>query len=209
MVSSWTEQDLAEAYKTACINGDFGSGGDLYAGGIEFDPVDMDNDGEDIEQDPVKPDSDNPCFDFLQQVRKETAGLAPEQEDAVQEEVEPEEALLEKDLKGLPESERKMVRSILSGTNPSEPFQVDGPGTSDQVHQRDHPEYLPWTLLDALLIPGENIMNKLWRFLVRLRASKGGCDRGFLKNPLSARRASKGLNWYQQLGLCMLMYAYV
>lgn len=59
--------------------------------------------------------------------------------------------------------------------------------------------YLPSTLLEALLAKGCP-WNALWRFIVRLRSAKGGCDLRWIPNPINARRSSSKLNWHQWLG---------
>ena len=60
----------------------------------------------------------------------------------------------------------------------------------------------PMNLHDALLAfpdctEGPEMWDRLWRLCMYLRHWHGGCDRLWIKNPRSARKASSKLNWYQ------------
>ena len=62
------------------------------------------------------------------------------------------------------------------------------------------PGHLPLTLVEAMACPGDR-WNALWRMALRLRSTRGGVDRRWINNPRKARRASRGLNWFQCLVL--------
>ena len=86
------------------------------------------------------------------------------------------------------------LRHIMESENPQEPF-----GCERQSPNRKHGEdRVPTTLREALEMDG-CMFNALFRLALKLRSLKGGMDSGFLPNPKNARRASNGLNWYQQL----------
>lgn len=170
-------------------------------GTVDLDPVDVDSD-EEVPPAPAPADT-NPCFDLLQQIRQDTSAIDLSAEpDTEHPQVDPAQVQEDAEMKGMPD--RELLEKVLNANNPSEPFNTDGPKPTDH---KDDPEYLPSTLHEALGLKGTDFMNKCFRFLVRLRASKGGCDRGFLPNPRSARRASKALNWHQQLDFFILFYA--
>ena len=57
---------------------------------------------------------------------------------------------------------------------------------------------LPATLLETMNANGSR-WNAIFRFAVRLRSSRGGCDTQFLPNARHARRCSRKLNWHQYL----------
>lgn len=65
------------------------------------------------------------------------------------------------------------------------------------------PKLLPLTLLEAMkdgTSYGRDCQwNALFRFVVRLRSAKGGCDTQWVTNALHARRCSRALNWHQYL----------
>ena len=75
--------------------------------------------------------------------------------------------------------------------------------TSDDKNVSDG-TFLPTTLQQALdMCAGKGdfaFWNSLLRLVIKLRCANGGCDTGFVRNGWSCRRASKDLNWYQQLG---------
>ena len=60
--------------------------------------------------------------------------------------------------------------------------------------------FLPASLQEVMRARGCR-WNALFRFAVRLRSAKGGCDTQWIANARHARRASRNLNWYQCLGM--------
>ena len=181
-------EDLEASYRSACMNGAFGPGGHFWCGAAEPELDELPE-----EEAAAGQASENPCFQFLEQVRTEADNLRsaegdPHPDDQVVPDYE------ENHLTGAPDLEQ--LNGLLNAKNSMEAFRTDSLGspTGDVAD----PEYTPKTLREALLLPG-NYFNKLFRFMVHLRCGKGGADFGFLKNPRSCRRASRGLNWYQLL----------
>lgn len=69
-------------------------------------------------------------------------------------------------------------------------------GNSATVEPSDK---MPSTLLAAMTESGCR-WNSLFRFIVRLRSAKGGCDTRWISHAKNVRRASVKLNWHQLLG---------
>ena len=88
------------------------------------------------------------------------------------------------------------LRHIMESGNPEEPFGCERQSPNRKKSGEDQ---IPTTLREALRMDG-CMFNALFRLALKLRSLKGGMDSGFLPNPKNARRASSGLNWYQQLG---------
>ena len=92
-------------------------------------------------------------------------------------------------------SDMEALMQLIATKNASEPFKSEA-GRSPK--SRDAGNHLPTTLREALKLKG-CLFTNLVRLAIKLRNAHGGMDVGFLPNAMNCRKASKGLNWYQQL----------
>lgn len=193
-VSSRSAEQLEKEYRDACEDGMFDSGNPLGSTPGQLDPDEDEDAGV-----PPAQKSDNPCLDLLKHVAAEAKSWvgtdqkeAPEGEEPASAKP-PEQA----DLDGVPD--RRELECLTDAKNNAEPFGTEAFGSPHrEKHTDDH--YLPKTLSDMLTLKGD-FWNKLLRFAVHLRCSPHGIDSGFLKNPLTCRKASRKLNWHQPLGI--------
>lgn len=193
-VCSRSVEQLEQEYKDACANGLFDSGNELGAAPGQWDA----DEAEDSWQ-PPKQNSENPCLDLLKHVASEAQswvglGEAEEPDVAEQPSAKPDHAA---DLDGVPD--RAELECLTAAKNSEEPFGTEAFGSPQQEKHKDE-NYLPKSLADVLTLKG-NFWNKLLRFAVYLRCSPHGIDSGFVRNPLTCRKASRKLNWHQHLGI--------
>lgn len=193
-VSNTTPERLEMEYREAVANGVFSDGGDLCPvdGEFDMDEADAPEGLEGVQ-------SENPCFDLLQQIKSSTVDMLDPEKNQ-DEGLESAEAVAcsdgpkEGDLDGVPDQEQ--IEKLTTATSSLRPFRSELYGSPGNKADDD---YMPKTLAEALSLKG-NFFNKVFRFAVQLRAGPGGCDSGFVKNPLLCRKSSKKLNWCQILG---------
>ena len=137
------------------------------------------------------PDIENEAEQFLQQLQTETVFNDPN----VETEVPDEEKIVDMELAKVPDQQqmRRLLEkpeALVSHEEASAPPQQStGSG-----------EFMPWSLGDALDLQGDTF-NGLFRFAVRLRSARGGCDTNWVRHGRNLRRASTSLNWHQFLEL--------
>ena len=134
---------------------------------------------------------ENEAEQFLQQLQTETVFNDPN----VETEVPDEEKIVDMELAKVPDQQqmRRLLEkpeALVSHEEASAPPQQStGSG-----------EFMPWSLGDALDLQGDTF-NGLFRFAVRLRSARGGCDTNWVRHGRNLRRASTSLNWHQFLEL--------
>lgn len=197
-LASWTEKCLEDVYKKAVEDGHFGYGGQF----CWFEPTDQQPEDEEMLEGNIGKGEnaveENPAFDLLQQMQAERASLEPAHGDGPEE---PADELCEEkqDLANCPDQDQICSLLQVKGS-------ADLPFSSEmQTGQKDGPNMLPSTVAEVFTLQG-SLINRLFRLAVKLRASRGGADVGFIKNPQNARRASKDLNWFQCQGIVLVCF---
>lgn len=171
---------LEKAYRNACETGVFA--------------VTPEQEEQAVEEDDEHVDRQNECADFLEALHCETKTLrTPFDEEETNNKAAAGAAEREDDLADVPDKEN--VEKVLDASDACQPFRTD---VSPNSKDRNDPNYLPKTLQDALRIRGDK-WNALLRLCIKLRTGKGGCDTMWIKNHVSARHASRSLNWHQHL----------
>lgn len=92
-------------------------------------------------------------------------------------------------------SDVEQLRKLLTIKNHEEPFAHEAGNSPVRSGKSNE---LPTTLGDALKMKG-CLFTNLVKLAIRLRNGQGGMDVGFLPNAKNCRKASRSLNWYQQL----------
>ncbi|CAK9003093.1 ZnF_CDGSH domain-containing protein [Durusdinium trenchii] len=163
-----------------------------YEGSFQMDfepePDEMEFQAEDAVAD-QKPD----CLSLLTRLQEESRRVMEEahqtEEPNAPEPTQPRE--IEVDLQDLPD--KAELIGLCEKENVQCPFRSE---TSVSPKGRAKDDYLPSTLTEALQMKGD-MWNNLFRLVLRIRSTKGGCDVGFLRNARNCRRAAKTLNWHQ------------
>ena len=133
---------------------------------------------------------DNECHQVLSQLQRDTMFVDPEA---------PEDTV--------PEQDAEIAFGKVKDQDVWEGLITDNANQASDDGPVERVSGLPRTLLQAMQEPGCKF-NSLFRLAVALRSQKGGVDVKWLKNPQKMRKASQGLNWYQQLGLPGLIYSF-
>ncbi len=197
-LASWTESCLKDVYAKAIEDGHFGYGGQFcWSEPTDQQPEDEDVSEGNIAKGPNEAEA-NAAFDLLQQMQAERDSLAPSRGDG---EEEPADALSEekRDLADCPDQDQ--LRSLLNMQG-----SADLPFSSEmRASEKDGLNVLPSTVAEVFALQG-SLINRLFRLAVKLRASRGGADVGFIKNPQNARRASRNLNWFQCQGIVLVCF---
>ena len=133
------------------------------------------------------------CMGFLDQVRSEAKMMQEDVEEGADDKVHFPD-VLDRQIAELPDSGH--MKHIFEAESPLDPFRMECSRSPRNSIDRCS---LPSTLSEALEIArkGSCLFNALIRLIIRLRSSRGGSDLGWLPNPRSSRKASKGLNWHQ------------
>ena len=174
-VSGFTAEHLLSMYQAACDTSTFASTDEIAEDeGLEEAEGTTEN---------------NECANLLQHLADEAASMKEneiqdeKQDEAGQQQgsTDPEDV----ELKTMPDKEE--FQALLA---PDSSNDIDAGG-------------LPATLLDALNRPGD-FFNSLFRLVVKLRSVRGASDHSWIPNALNARKAARGLNWHQHLGMQVL-----
>ena len=167
------EKSLENAYRKHCSD----TTSDRFMEG-DFAEVDMDEFMEQGSGVDLDEGSNDPAFDIIETVQRETIFVDPEEDDSVLDRA----GVVDPELERMADKEDMM--HLLAG----EGEEAD-----------EGKEDMPSTLLGAMSSKGD-VWNSLFRFVVRLRSSSGGCDVRWVPNARHVRRASSKLNWHQCLG---------
>lgn len=146
----------------------------------------------------VQPIADVSCSDLVSQVAIEGKFIMEDPGQEMDHEAADAEDL---EMKRIPDGEQ--IKKLVDKDNVMEPFRTETSRSPKGKGEQD-PDFLPSTLrevfdMKCVKVDKSNIWNPLFRLAVRLRCGKGGMDSIFVRNHRSCRRASKALNWHQQL----------
>lgn len=119
----------------------------------------------------------DPALDLLEGLQRETVFVDPDEEDDVVERSQVD------DWGDMPDKDQ--LDKLLNEED-------------DQQPQEQASERMPGSLLEAMQCKG-CVWNALFRYVVRLRSSPGGCDVRWVPRAREVRRRSPTLNWHQYL----------
>ena len=166
-----TEEAVGKAYRKLCTDNPSKPFGDqeheLDQMEVEIPDMCLDENGE----------PKDPAVELLAGIQSETTFVDPELQQPA---TNPEDT---SDLDKMPDGDN--IKQMLAQ-------QEEGNDDNDL----DGQVFLPSTLLEAMKASGDR-WNALWRFVLKLRSSPGGCDVRWVPNPRGMRRTSAGLNWHQ------------
>lgn len=165
------------------------------------DPEDGDPLEELEEEEDVKPHakSKTECEEFLEHLQQDAECnrmWASEDPDAFAAQDQEDPLGVDAETKDLPDGE--LLKHLCTLANVAEAFGMET-AVSPKSGERREGNHLPSSLLEAVQMKGD-LFNSLFRLLVRLRSAKGGMDTMWIRNSRNSRRASRSLNWHQQLG---------
>ena len=154
---------------------------------------------EDVMEEDARPPED--CVSFLKNLQSEHQLLRDHEGAEGEAKDMPNE--IHSSIRDVPDA--KQLQDVLESSSAKDPFRLES-SRSPKNGMDKHS--LPSTLLEALALQerGGCVFNGLFRLVVRLRSARGGSDLGWVKNPRSCCRASRGLNWHQLLGLFLLHF---
>lgn len=178
---------LEKQYRKACNDTD----GSIFETDLDEEfQEEKDIDENDTRND--NPDGEMSCADVIAHIQQEAKFMADlDADDAIPPSDEP----LEMEC-SLPDWENLSAVLSADKLEESDKKGESAGSTSNTGHVGGN--YLPSTLREALLLPG-NFFNSLFRLIIKLRSAPGGCCTSFIPNARSSRRASGGLNWHQFL----------
>lgn len=154
--------------------------------------VDEDLQDDELSDSEQVPEVTNEAETFVKQLQTETVFTDPN----MQPEVPDEEKIIAMELDKIPDQDQ--MRSLLEKP---EVLVCDEEASELAPNAAPSGEFMPWSLGDALDLQGDTF-NGLFRFAVRLRSARGGCDTNWVRHGRTLRRASTTLNWHQFLEFC-------